>query len=51
MDEPVVEFRDEVVIYNLAGTTSYGYSSVDTLNSLFDNKISSPVVKVFSNRE
>lgn len=28
------------------GTTSYAYSSVDDLNSLFDNQVSSPVVQV-----
>jgi len=43
-----VNFRDEIIIYNLENGVSRGYSSVSDLNSIFDNKIISPSVKSLS---
>lgn len=41
-----MNFRDEVVIYNLENSVSQGYSSVTDLNNVFENKVKSPSVKV-----
>lgn len=47
-EQPIIHFRNEVVMYNLVAGTSYGYSSVSDLSELFENQIVSPTVKSLS---
>jgi hypothetical protein len=45
-EQPIIQFRNEIVIYNLENGVSRGYSSVSDLSDLFENQIISPTVKV-----
>ena len=49
-EQPIIHFRNEIVLYNLVAGTSYGYSSVSDLSELFENQIVSPTVKVTTNK-
>jgi len=47
-EQPIITFRDELIIYNFQGSEVLGYSSSTTFNNgLGTSLITSPVIKVF----